>query len=195
MGLRETKKAATRAAMSEAAARIALRQGVEGLTVAAVAEAAGVSTRTFHNYFTSRDEPLVEALASRVRTIVERLSEIPTEVCMVDAAEQLLIEAVRADAGDGPEGMAAIFRIADFLETTSGADLSATVDAELLPIIDEIRTRHPQLSRFEAGVGLDLLATTAANALEAYYASEAPRDPERGVELLHQAFHILRALN
>ncbi|APT88545.1 hypothetical protein CFRA_03795 [Corynebacterium frankenforstense DSM 45800] len=194
MGLRETKKAATRAAMSEAAAQIALRQGAEKLTVAAVAEAAGVSTRTFHNYFTSREEPLVEALATRVRTLVERLSEIPTEVCMADAAEQLLIEAVRMDQTDGPEGIAAIFRLSDFLETTSGADLKATVHAELMPIIDEFRTRHPQLSRFEAGVGLDLLATTAANALEAYYESAAPRDPERGVELLHQAFHVLRAI-
>ncbi|MGV9558558.1 TetR family transcriptional regulator [Streptomyces sp. NPDC003522] len=58
-GLRERKKRATRAALVEAAIRLATRQGVENVTVDAISAAAGVSTRTFFNYFDSRDEVFV----------------------------------------------------------------------------------------------------------------------------------------
>ncbi|MFB7425551.1 TetR family transcriptional regulator [Streptomyces hydrogenans] len=58
-GLRERKKKATRAALAEAAVRLAAEHGVENVTVDAISAAAGVSTRTFFNYFDSRDEVFV----------------------------------------------------------------------------------------------------------------------------------------
>ncbi|MFF9145971.1 TetR/AcrR family transcriptional regulator [Streptomyces sp. NPDC014861] len=58
-GLRERKKRATRAALVEAAVRLAVERGVENVTVDAISAAAGVSTRTFFNYFDSRDEVFV----------------------------------------------------------------------------------------------------------------------------------------
>src|SRR5690606_32876329 len=49
--LRERRKADTWLAIHEAAATLALERGLENATVEAVAEAAGISPRTFFNYF------------------------------------------------------------------------------------------------------------------------------------------------
>ena len=56
MSLRGERKAATRCAISEATAALLLEEGTAATTVARVSERAGVSTRTFHNYFADIDE-------------------------------------------------------------------------------------------------------------------------------------------
>ncbi|MFB7091142.1 TetR family transcriptional regulator [Streptomyces sp. NPDC056296] len=58
-GLRERKKRATRAALTEAAVRLAAEHGAEKVTVEAISAAAGVSVRTFFNYFDTRDDAFV----------------------------------------------------------------------------------------------------------------------------------------
>lgn len=71
MSLREEKKAATRNAISEAAASLLLEEGMGAVTVARVSERAGVSARTFHNYFADIDEALVEFLRKVFAAIAE----------------------------------------------------------------------------------------------------------------------------
>jgi AcrR family transcriptional regulator len=58
-GLRERKKRATKRALSEAALRLALDRGLEHLTVEEISDAVGVSSRTFFNYFSSKEEALL----------------------------------------------------------------------------------------------------------------------------------------
>ncbi len=58
-GLRERKKRARRAALVEAAQVLVLERGFDAVTVEDVADAAGVSARTFHNYFESKDEAVL----------------------------------------------------------------------------------------------------------------------------------------
>jgi len=55
-GLRERKKASTRHALSEAAVRLCREHGYAEVTVADIADAAGVSRRTFSNYFAGKAE-------------------------------------------------------------------------------------------------------------------------------------------
>ncbi|MEE1755254.1 TetR/AcrR family transcriptional regulator [Streptomyces sp. SP18CS02] len=76
-GLRERKKRATRAALVAAAMRLAAEQGAEHVTVDAISEAAGVSPRTFFNYFDTRDDVFVMVGAEsnqRVRDAVRAAS-------------------------------------------------------------------------------------------------------------------------
>lgn len=58
-GLRERKRAQTRAALEEAAVTLVLRDGLDHTTVDAISELANVSPRTFFNYFDSKDSAIL----------------------------------------------------------------------------------------------------------------------------------------
>lgn len=57
-GLREQKRIATKRALQLALLRLALERGFDNVTVEEVTQAAQVSTRTFFNYFASKEEAL-----------------------------------------------------------------------------------------------------------------------------------------
>lgn len=95
--LREKKKAETKEAIARAAAHVLLRDGVEALTVAHVAQAAGVSPRTFHNYFQSMEEALLWFIHLHGAEITEAFAQVPAEYSVVEAARAVFV--VGSDAG------------------------------------------------------------------------------------------------
>ncbi|RKN14975.1 TetR family transcriptional regulator [Micromonospora musae] len=78
-GLRERKKAATRAALHEAALQLAIDQGVDGVTVEAIADAANVSRRTFSNYFSGKEEAIFHGDTVRLRRMLELIRAQPAD--------------------------------------------------------------------------------------------------------------------
>ncbi|WNM26019.1 TetR/AcrR family transcriptional regulator [Demequina capsici] len=58
-GLRQRKKRARRAALVDAAQTLVLEHGLDGVTVDEISARAGVSGRTFFNYFDSKDEAVL----------------------------------------------------------------------------------------------------------------------------------------
>ncbi|MBZ6227179.1 TetR/AcrR family transcriptional regulator [Streptomyces olivaceus] len=93
-GLREQKKRATRAALAEAAVHLAAEHGAEKVTVEAISAAAGVSVRTFFNYFDSRDDAFVvideDAGARMRRAVLDAPAELsPLEVLREAMAAEL----------------------------------------------------------------------------------------------------------
>ncbi len=78
-GLRERKKADTRRALSDAALKLAFDHGLENVTREAIAELAGVSLRTFNNYFTGKYEALAYRQTERLRRSISALRERPTD--------------------------------------------------------------------------------------------------------------------
>lgn len=81
MGLRERKKAATRQAVHEATLRLTVEHGFDHVTVEAVADAAGISRRTFSNYFTNKEDALLygeeQQIGSLVRSVRDRPADEP----------------------------------------------------------------------------------------------------------------------
>jgi len=77
VGRRERKKAETRAALARAAMRLALERGVENVTTEAIAEAADVAPRTFRNYFSGKEEAIVEEMADGLRQLADVLRSRP----------------------------------------------------------------------------------------------------------------------
>ncbi|MEV1331325.1 TetR family transcriptional regulator [Micromonospora costi] len=78
-GLRERKKAATRLALHDAALRLAIDQGLDRVTIEAIADAANVSRRTFSNYFSSKEEAIFHGDTMRLRRMLELIREQPTD--------------------------------------------------------------------------------------------------------------------
>ncbi|MBP2322994.1 AcrR family transcriptional regulator [Kibdelosporangium banguiense] len=76
-GLRERKKRATREALSWAALKLAVDRGVENVLVEEIAAEAGVSPRTFNNYFSSKYEAIVWRELDRMTQIGDALRERP----------------------------------------------------------------------------------------------------------------------
>lgn len=101
--LREKKKAETKEAIARAAAHVLLRDGAEALTVAHVAQAAGVSPRTFHNYFQSMEEALLWFIHLHGAEITEAFAQVPAEYSVVEAARAVFV--VGSDAGAGTDAV------------------------------------------------------------------------------------------
>jgi AcrR family transcriptional regulator len=78
-GLRERKKVATRAALIEAAWRLSAEHGVARVRVEDIAAAAGVSARTFNNYFASKEDALVAVGTDRAERIAAAVRARPPD--------------------------------------------------------------------------------------------------------------------
>jgi AcrR family transcriptional regulator len=103
LGLRERKKAATRLALGEAAMRLAIERGLDNVLVEDIAEAAGVSTRTFNNYFASKYEAICALQLDRALRIGDELRARPAGEPLWDSVSHaVLSQFARADfAPDG----------------------------------------------------------------------------------------------
>jgi AcrR family transcriptional regulator len=73
VGLRETKKLATRQQIADVAMRLFAARGFESVTVAEVAAAAGVSEKTVFNYFPSKEDLFYDEVPERVRALDEAI--------------------------------------------------------------------------------------------------------------------------
>lgn len=91
-GLREQKKQATREALREAALRLAVERGPDNVRVDDIAEAAGVSPRTYNNYFSSREQAIVAAVtAEREARVAEAMAARPGDR-LADAVVEAVVE-------------------------------------------------------------------------------------------------------
>jgi AcrR family transcriptional regulator len=101
-GLREQKKQATREALREAALRLALECGPDNVRVSDIAEAAGVSPRTYNNYFSSREQAIVAAVTTeRESRVAAAVAATPVSVSLADAVVEAVVEQYTDPGGHG----------------------------------------------------------------------------------------------
>lgn len=89
-GTRHQRKLDTLAALRSTALRLALERGVSAITVADIATAAGVSRRTFFNYFATKEDVLVGEAPQFTAYLHQALTERPEHEPPLTAAEHAL---------------------------------------------------------------------------------------------------------
>jgi AcrR family transcriptional regulator len=130
-GLRERKKADTRRALSDAAVELAFANGFDSVTREAIAELAGVSLRTFNNYFAGKYEALAYRLTERMRTSIAAFRARPGGEPLWTAITEALVGTIELDmaAVDGAEHV---------------PDRQELAEIRKLLMIPEIRTAVPR---------------------------------------------------
>jgi AcrR family transcriptional regulator len=109
VSLRERKRQHTRTQLIGAAMRLFEQKGYEQTSVAEIASAAGVSTKTFFNYFASKDEVLFPHLSRRIDAAVALIERRGPDDQMADvlvAAMQHMLADALTEEVDG--GLAAV---------------------------------------------------------------------------------------
>jgi AcrR family transcriptional regulator len=111
-GLRERKKQATRDALSWAALRLTVAHGLENVRVEEIATAAGVSPRTFNNYFSSKHEAIIFRHLNRTRLAADALRGRPAgEPLWAAITEATLVPYGPPEQVPGPEWTAGVRRL------------------------------------------------------------------------------------
>jgi AcrR family transcriptional regulator len=106
-GLRERKKLDTRRALSDAALKLAFEGGFDAVTREAIAELAGVSLRTFNNYFNGKYEALAYRQAERLRRSISELRARPAGEPLWTSIAESVVAPLEDDLreADGEENM------------------------------------------------------------------------------------------
>ena len=151
--LRERKKRATREALQAAALRLALEHGPENVRVEDIAEAAGVSTRTYNNYFSSREQAIVAAIAAdRAAQVAAAVTSRPADIRLGDAVTDAIV-GLYTDS-DGPHDALLMIATSPTLRA-SYVDTATTIEGPLAEAITRrcqgIETLTAQV--LAAGVG------------------------------------------
>jgi AcrR family transcriptional regulator len=102
-GRREENKRATRAALQEAAQRLFAERGYQHTTVRDIAEAAGVTERTFFRYFGAKEELVLASAGDWLEPVSAAIRARPSSEDAVTAVQRVVLatEALMR-ASDGP---------------------------------------------------------------------------------------------
>jgi AcrR family transcriptional regulator len=183
-GMRERKKLATREALSAAALRLALEHGPQNVRVDDIAEAAGVSPRTYNNYFSSREQAIIVALAAEPGArVAAALRKRPVDEPLEHAVVGALIEQY-SDGGEPDHDTLALITSAPALQ----AEFLDTIAAIERPLAEAIAARTD--NERQAGLGPEVLA--AAVSAAARVAAQRWLQPEPDTKfsvMLHDALN------
>jgi AcrR family transcriptional regulator len=144
VGLRRTKKAATRSALSSVARRLAVAEGFDAVTVEMICADVGVSVRTFFNYFESKEAAIVGDLQP-IGTASTRqvfLDAGPTGNLLADLL--VLLDPTEAIAAAGRDEITMVFQLVQSEPKVLALQLARGVEHErILAELIVARRRSP----------------------------------------------------
>jgi AcrR family transcriptional regulator len=126
--LRERKKQQTQEALSWAALRLSVERGFGQVLVEDIAAAAGVSPRTFNNYFSSKAEAIAWRNLDRGRRVADHIRERPRDEPLWETVTAALLS--QYGAGEPGEGWTAGVRLMLTDPALFGEYLKANAAAE-----------------------------------------------------------------
>ncbi|ASF08639.1 putative TetR family transcriptional regulator [Nocardia brasiliensis NBRC 14402] len=97
LSLRERKKLDTRRALSDAALHLAFEHGLDNVTREDIASRAGVSIRTFNNYFAGKHEALAYRNVDRIRRSLTEFRNRPADEPLWTAITEAIVAPFVAD--------------------------------------------------------------------------------------------------
>ena len=154
VGLRERKKLDTRRALSDAALELAFERGLENVTRDDIAARAGVSLRTFNNYFTGKYEAVAYRQIQRMRRSLAVFRERPADEPLWSAITDAMLAPLEAEgAADVLPTPEELVVVRDLL---SARDMRAALTKDLFADwVDAIadRTRNRPGSRYVPTTG------------------------------------------
>ena len=139
-----------------AAVRLALERGITKVRVGDIAAAAGVSPRTYNNYFASREQAICALGAQRALRILSAFNDRPATEPLAEALVHAMVDHNDAQAEPDKE----VFRLMAFDEGLRGEFFKATTVIHR-PLADAIA------ARVGMDAGADLLPNVVASAYEA----------------------------
>jgi AcrR family transcriptional regulator len=175
-GLRERKKLATRQALGGAAMRLAIERGLDNVLVEDIAAAAGVSPRTFNNYFASKYEAICALALDRSFRIGAALRGRPAGESLWDAVVGAVLAVYEpASTAPSPEVIAGI-RLVTSSPELRGEYLKALsiMQYELAAAIAERLGAGPDPRVFFARALAAAVTATVQAATERWLFSEPP---------------------
>jgi AcrR family transcriptional regulator len=185
--LRERKRTRTRQALVDAAIELFDRDGYEQTTIADIATAAEVGTRTFFNYFAGKEDLLFPESDARVRAAVEAIAERgPGE-----GPGEVLLRALRGVGGsDDMAGPVAALRLRLIrtVPTVRGRALQIQLDAQR-EIAHHLAEAYPEtLDEVAAAAVTGAFIGAITAALQVLLErSEDPDDPAEFHRVLREA--------
>jgi AcrR family transcriptional regulator len=189
-GLRERKKQRTRETIARVAVELFEERGYEATTVAEIAEAADVSTRTVFSYFPSKEDILFcdfpEVKAALARTLDERpdgkdaLETVRDFILSLDEIANDELHNRRVLIAHSDETLrnrdrARVAELGELLAAAIARDLNAAPDdlrpplvaASLLAAFDALNTRPDTTERQDLAAVVDLVFTFVRGGLDA----------------------------
>jgi AcrR family transcriptional regulator len=188
-GLRERKKAETRSALGQAALRLAIERGVDGVSADEIAAAANVSVRTFHNYFNSKDSAVIAGFDDHIGAYVDELRGRPSSEPIWESLEVVLASVIVTVGELATQGPAQI----ESLWTSPALAAYRSV------LLDEMRRVLVETIASRTGTDVDtdlyphLVAAAAGSAfhIALKFPGPGPDEPDRR-RLLHECLALLR---
>ena len=170
--LRDRKRERTRRALIDAAADLFERTGYDETTVAEIAAAAEIGTRTFFGYFASKEDILFPDSDARVRTTIEAIAGRGPAEGPVDVLVRALENVTETDA-DMVGPMAAVrMRLFRTVPAVRGKALQIQMDAQR-EIARELHAAFPdELDRVSAAALAGALTGAVSGALDALMEDE-----------------------
>lgn len=162
--LRERKRERTRAAIVAAGTDLFARVGYDETTVADIAAAADIGTRTFFSYFASKEELLFPASDARVSAALRAIDARRPGDRPVDVLLQSLLDVRASDDDDLVGGLAGLrMSLMRTVPAVRGRSLQVQLDAQCT-IAQHLAQAFPELGDVDANaiVGAFIGAVTGA---------------------------------
>ena len=188
--LRERKREKTRAAIIDAAMELFERHGYDGTTVADIAAAAEIGTRTFFTYFASKEELLFPGADARVAAALDAIASRSPHDRPSDVLLRALGFVIEGGHDFADKQGALRVRLIQTVPAVRGRALQLQLDAQR-QIARHLQAAYPdELDVVTAGAIVGAFVGAINGAVQAMTDAGPPADPDERSKALQRAADI-----